>query len=172
MDTFQIKISCNRLENRAPFWCQKWNRTFSSSPRPLFQHEGRFSVFDMEIIFDSHANKTHFHKKGCTPSLILKVSVFGTRKWPIILVLSRGGAFALFFKPQTVRFLFERHVLPWGICSFSKTKWQIPGGGGEEDDGHAWNWQSHYSESQTSSQIRLWQSGQQNRATCFATSWN
>ena len=29
----------------------------------------------MEIIFHSHANKTHFHKKGCAPSLILKVRV-------------------------------------------------------------------------------------------------
>ena len=38
---------------------------------------------DMEIIFHSHGNKTHFHKKGCAPSLILKVRVFGTRKWPI-----------------------------------------------------------------------------------------
>ena len=38
----------------------------------------------MEIIFHSHANKTHFHKKGCAPSLILKVSVFGSRRWPII----------------------------------------------------------------------------------------
>ena len=28
-------------------------------------------------------NKTHFHKKGCAPSLNLKVRVFGTRKWPI-----------------------------------------------------------------------------------------
>ena len=37
----------------------------------------------MEIIFHFHANKTHFHKKGCAPSLILKVRVFGTRKWPI-----------------------------------------------------------------------------------------
>ena len=37
----------------------------------------------MEMIFHSHANKTHFHKKGCAPSLILKVRVFGTRKWPI-----------------------------------------------------------------------------------------
>ena len=36
----------------------------------------------MEIIFHSHANKTHFHKKGCAPSLILKGRVFGTRKWP------------------------------------------------------------------------------------------
>ena len=37
----------------------------------------------MEIIFHSHVNKTHFHKKGCAPSLILKVRVFGTRKWSI-----------------------------------------------------------------------------------------
>ena len=36
----------------------------------------------MEIIFRSRANKTHFHKKGCAPSLILKVRVFGTRKLP------------------------------------------------------------------------------------------
>jgi len=38
----------------------------------------------MEIILHSHENKTHFHKKGCALSLILKVRVFGTRKWPII----------------------------------------------------------------------------------------
>ena len=29
----------------------------------------------MEIIFHSHANKTHLYKKGCAPSLILKVRV-------------------------------------------------------------------------------------------------
>ena len=39
----------------------------------------------MEIIFHSHAIKTHFHKKGCAPSLILKVSVFGTQMWSISL---------------------------------------------------------------------------------------
>ena len=60
------------------------NRPFPSFPGPLFQNEGRCSAFDMEIIFHSHANKTHFHKKGCAPSLILKVRVFGTRKWPIV----------------------------------------------------------------------------------------
>ena len=37
----------------------------------------------MEIIFHSHTNKTPFHKKGCELFLILKVRVFGTRKWPI-----------------------------------------------------------------------------------------
>ncbi|CAH3164615.1 unnamed protein product [Porites evermanni] len=39
------------------------NRPFPSSPGPLIQNEGRCSAFDMEIIFHSHANKTHFHKK-------------------------------------------------------------------------------------------------------------
>ena len=33
--------------------------------------------------FHSHANKTHFHKKGCALGLILKVRVFGSWKWPI-----------------------------------------------------------------------------------------
>ena len=47
----------------------------------------------MEIIFHSHANKTHFHQKGCAPSLILKVRVFETRKWLNILfeVLKNGA---------------------------------------------------------------------------------
>ena len=55
---------------------------FPSSPGPLYQNEVKCSAFDMKMIFHSHANKTHFHKKGCAPSLILKVRVFGTRKWP------------------------------------------------------------------------------------------
>ena len=63
------------------------NRAFPSSPGPLFQNEGWCSAFDMEIIFHSHANKTHFHRKGCATSLILKVWVFGTRKGPIVSVL-------------------------------------------------------------------------------------
>ena len=37
----------------------------------------------MEMIFHSPANKTHFYKKGCALGLVLKVRVFGTRKWPI-----------------------------------------------------------------------------------------
>ena len=39
----------------------------------------------MEKIFHSHANKTHFHKKGRALGLILKVRVFGTRKCPSII---------------------------------------------------------------------------------------
>ena len=56
---------------------------FRVPPSLFFKKEGSCSAFDMEIIFHSHANKTHFHKKGCAPSLILKVRVFGTQKWPI-----------------------------------------------------------------------------------------
>ena len=37
----------------------------------------------MEIIFHSHANKSHFHKKGCARGLTLKMKVLGTQKWPI-----------------------------------------------------------------------------------------
>ena len=38
------------------------------------------------MIFHSHANKTHFHKKGCALGLILKVRLFGTQKWPTALL--------------------------------------------------------------------------------------
>ena len=41
----------------------------------------------MKTIFNYDANKTHFHKKGFAISLVLKASVFGTRKWPIIVSL-------------------------------------------------------------------------------------
>ena len=53
---------------------------FRVSPRPLYQNEVKCSAFDMEMIFQSHASKTHFHKKGCALGLILKVRAFGTRK--------------------------------------------------------------------------------------------
>ena len=59
------------------------NRPLPSSPWPLYQNKVTCSAFDMEMIFHSCANKTHFHKKGCAVGLFLKVRVFGTRKWPI-----------------------------------------------------------------------------------------
>ena len=51
------------------------NKPFPSSPRPLYQNKVtcKCSAFDMEMIFHSHANKTHYHKKGCALGLILKV---------------------------------------------------------------------------------------------------
>ena len=40
---------------------------------PLNQNEVKCSVFDMELIFHSHANETHFRKKCSALGLILKV---------------------------------------------------------------------------------------------------
>ena len=61
------------------------NRPFPSFLKPLFQSEAKCKAIDMEINFDSLANKTHFHKEGfaLTGSLVLKVQVFRTRKWPV-----------------------------------------------------------------------------------------
>ena len=60
-----------------------FQQAISEFPQTSFQNEGRCSAFDIEIIFHPRANKTHFHKKGCAPSPILKVRVFGSRKWHI-----------------------------------------------------------------------------------------
>ena len=49
---------------------------FPSSHGPLYQNEVNCSAFDLKMIFYSHANKTHFHKKGFPLGLILKVRVF------------------------------------------------------------------------------------------------
>ena len=46
-------------------WNHKHYRSFPGSPGPLYQNEVKCSAFDMEMIFHSHANKTHFHEKGC-----------------------------------------------------------------------------------------------------------
>ena len=62
---------------------EKGIRPFPSSPRSLYQNEVKCQAFDMKMIFHSHANKTHFQKKGCALGLILKVRIFGTLKWPI-----------------------------------------------------------------------------------------
>ena len=72
-------------------------RPFPSSPDALFQNEGRCSAFDMEISFHSHANKTHFHKKGRALNLILKVRVLGSRKWPIITLVLTAAKFVVCF---------------------------------------------------------------------------
>ena len=40
------------------------SKPFPSSPGPLYQNEVNCSAFDMEMIFHSRTNKTHFHDKG------------------------------------------------------------------------------------------------------------
>ena len=41
----------------------------------------------MKMIFNCDANKTHFHNKGFSLSLVLKVRFFGTQKWPIYIIV-------------------------------------------------------------------------------------
>ena len=55
------------------------DRPLPSSPGPLYQNEVKCLVFDMKMIVHSHANKTHFPKKGCELGFILKVRVFEIR---------------------------------------------------------------------------------------------
>ena len=73
------------------------NKPFPSSLGLCFKTSVGAQPFDTEIIFHSHANKTNFHKKGCEPSLILKVRVFGTRKWPIRTNRVKGVVLFYFF---------------------------------------------------------------------------
>ena len=60
------------------------NRPFPSSKKSHLQGEAKCEAIDMKMIFNYDANKTHFHNKGFALSLVLKVRVFGTRKWPIV----------------------------------------------------------------------------------------
>ena len=64
-----------------------WNRLFASSPGPLYKNI-KFSPFDKETVFHSHANKTPFHKKGCALGLILNVRVFAARSILLVLLVS------------------------------------------------------------------------------------
>jgi len=58
--------------------CHGSNRPLTSSPGPLYQNEVKCSAFDIEMIFHSHVNKTHFHQKDCELDLILKVRVLNS----------------------------------------------------------------------------------------------
>ena len=46
------------------------------------EREIQYGYCSMDL--NANANNTHFHKKGCALGLILRVRVFGTRKWPIV----------------------------------------------------------------------------------------
>ena len=58
-------------------------RPFPSSKKFHFQNEAKCETFVVEMSFICIIIKTHFHNKGFALSLVLKVKLFGTRKWPI-----------------------------------------------------------------------------------------
>ena len=84
-------------------------------PRSLFQREFKCEATEMKMIFYSHANMNHFHNLAL--SLVLKVRVFGTRKWPIT---SLGM--------QRFRILIK-HPFNWDLIStaltFTLTQWDL-----------------------------------------------
>ena len=89
----------------------------------------------MEITFHSHANKAHFHKKGCALSLSLKVRVFGTRKWPIKqrgsmrFVLGRGeGRGPLSASPKLSKRTPNILILTCGFPQVFVIRAQVKGG--------------------------------------------
>ena len=69
-------------------WVHTYNRPFPSSKKSHFQSEAKCEAIDMKMIFNYDANKTHFHNKGFALRLVLKVRFFGTRKWPIALLVN------------------------------------------------------------------------------------
>ena len=48
---------------------------FPTYPGPLNQNEVKCPAFDLKMFFHSHANKTHFHKKGFSKSFILHSNI-------------------------------------------------------------------------------------------------
>ena len=76
-----LGTTVNKTSQRSGW--DRWTRGNSRNPGLCFKSRVGAQPLIWKIIFHSHANKTHFHKKGCAPSLILKVRVFGSRKWPI-----------------------------------------------------------------------------------------
>ena len=65
----------------------KLNRLFSSCLKSQFQCEAKCETI-MKIIFYSHSNITHLHKKGFAFGLVLKVRVLGTRECSITINLA------------------------------------------------------------------------------------
>ena len=60
---------------------------FELSSSHVCEKRSKCSAFDMEMIFILMQIKL-FHKKDCALVIILKVRVFGTRKWPIAYMTS------------------------------------------------------------------------------------
>ena len=61
-------------------------------PQASVLKQGQVQNVSYEKVFYYHANKTNFHKKGLALGLVLRVRVFGTRKWPI------GGGSTIFIQ--------------------------------------------------------------------------
>ena len=59
------------------------NRPFPSSKKSHFQNEAKCETFVVKMSFICIIIEHRFHINGFALSLVLKVRIFGTRKWPI-----------------------------------------------------------------------------------------
>ena len=71
-----------------------------STPGHLYQKEVKCSAFDMGLIFHSHANKTHFKKKGCALGLILKERVLELGSGLLVAKVTRSEQTRLLTKKK------------------------------------------------------------------------
>ena len=80
------------------------NTSFPSSPGALFQNEGTCSAFVMEIIFHSHANKSHYyiHTKKYSPSYLVnfRTQISSSQSEERTMVFTRGKNDTSNQKPQ------------------------------------------------------------------------
>ena len=65
------------------------NRPFPSSKKSHFQNEAKCETFVVKMSFICIIIENHFHINGFALSLVLKVRFFGTRKWPIRILIYR-----------------------------------------------------------------------------------
>ena len=98
------------------------------------------------VIFHSHANKTHFHKKGCALGLILKRRVFATRNWSITVFLLFRWAQKPVSRLLRHQEAFNRRFLFWAHIAthIPRNRWRRdreteiePGGGSAQLYGEA-----------------------------------
>ena len=84
----------------APFELSWWYTIdhFRDAPSLCFKARlGAKLLMKMIYYIYSHANKTPLHKNGFALTLVLRVRIFGTRKWPIFLTVLQPELYFGFF---------------------------------------------------------------------------
>ena len=83
----QNPSSTDKYWNPVPGIRNAWDETLEQA----FSEIPKWEAIDEKMIHSSHANRTHFHKKGFVPNLVLKGKLSGVaRKWSNSSVTSKG----------------------------------------------------------------------------------
>ena len=85
LSSSSLGIMHNVLKIKQEQLLQKEGSPFLSCFKPLPQSKAKCEAIDMEMKFYTHANKTHFHKKGFALCFVFKVRVlFWNLEMPIL----------------------------------------------------------------------------------------